>query len=98
VENPYAGQAPYSGQMPAEPGLWLGLSIGASLLCCQPLGIVGIVFSALAMESRNRGDVYGWERRVGLARTWTLWSIGIGVLPVIALVIAFAVNPDFASQ
>jgi hypothetical protein len=97
VGNPYAGPAPYPGQLPAEPGLWLGLSIGASLLCCQPLGIVGIVFSALAMESRNRGDLHGWDHRVRLARTWTLWSIGLGVLPVVGLIIAFVANPELAN-
>jgi hypothetical protein len=96
--DPYAGQVPYSGQTPAEPGLWLGLSIGATMLCCQPLGIVGIVFSALAMESRSRGDLYAWERRVRQARTWTLWSIGIGVLPVIALIVAFGVNPNLFAE
>lgn len=42
-----------------EPGLWLGLSIGATLLCCVPVGIPGIVYAALAMGSQSRGD--DWE-------------------------------------
>jgi hypothetical protein len=98
VDNPYAGQPPYAGQMPAEPGLWLGLSIGATMLCCTPLGIVGIVFSALAMESRSRGDLYGWERRVGQARTWTLWSIGLGVLGVVIVICLIVANPELANS
>jgi hypothetical protein len=98
VENPYAGQVPYHGQTPAEPGLWLGLSIGATLLCCTPVGVVGIVYSALAMEARSRGDIYGWESRVQSARTWTLWSIGLGVLVVVAVICLFLSNPELAER
>jgi hypothetical protein len=98
VENPYAGQAPYQGPLPAEPGLWLGLSIGATMLCCTPIGVVGIVYSALAMEARSRGDIYGWESRVQSARTWTLWSIGIGVVVVVAAICLILANPEFASR
>jgi hypothetical protein len=98
VENPFAGQAPYPGQTPPEPGLWLGLSIGATLLCCTPIGVVGIVYSALAMEARSRGDLYGWESRVRSARTWTLWSVGIGVIAVVAVIVLFVTNPELAES
>jgi predicted alpha/beta hydrolase len=64
---------------PRSPGLWLGLSIGATILCCWPLAIPGIVFAAQAMQAQGRGDIYRWENRVNLARVWTLWSIGLTV-------------------
>jgi Interferon-induced transmembrane protein len=69
---------PYRNAAPAEPGLWLGLSIGATLLCCLPLGVVGIVFAAMAMDANNKGDYYQAQDRTRQAKTWTLWSIGVG--------------------
>jgi hypothetical protein len=76
-----------SGIKPREPGLWLGLSIASTLLCCMPLGVVGVVYSAMAMDARDRGDVYRWQERVEKARVWTLWSIALGVVYV--AVVAF---------
>jgi hypothetical protein len=95
---PYQGPPPYSGPTPPEPGLWLGLSIAATLLCCTPIGVVGIVYSALAMEARTRGDLYGWESRVRSARTWTLWSVGLGALLVVAVIVLFVTNPELAES
>jgi hypothetical protein len=63
-----------------------------------PVGVVGIVYSALAMEARSRGDIYAWESRVQSARTWTLWSIGIGVLVVVAVICLFLTNPELAQS
>lgn len=70
---------------PRNPGLWLGLSIASALLCCVPVGVVGIVFSAKAMEARNRGDVQRWREEVEKARKWTLWSIGLGVAVLVLI-------------
>jgi hypothetical protein len=64
----------------ADAGLWLGLSIGATLLCCTPLGIVGIVYAAMAMDANSRGDTYTAADRAAKARAWTQWSIGLGLL------------------
>lgn len=68
---------------PVNPGLWLGLSIGATLMCCVPLGIVGIVYAAMAMDAQSRGDVYLSAERAAKARLWTQWSIGIGLLFIV---------------
>jgi hypothetical protein len=84
----------YAGATPRDPNLWLGLSIGATLLCCTPAGIVGIVFSALAMDARSHGDLALWERRVELARVWTLWSIGLGVAVLLVAVCFLAMDPN----
>ncbi|HEV2088024.1 MAG TPA: CD225/dispanin family protein [Cryptosporangiaceae bacterium] len=68
----------------ADAGKWLGWSIFSTLCCCTPLGIVGIVYAALAMGARDRGD---WEMMadyVRKARGWTIAAIAIGV-PLIAL-------------
>jgi hypothetical protein len=77
----------------AEPapsaGLWLGLSIAATALCCTPLGIVGIVYSAMAMDALSRGDYYLAAERVRTARTWTQWSFFLG-LAVLVLAVCVA--------
>lgn len=64
---------------PRSPGLWLGLSIAATLLCCWPVAIPGIVFAAQALQAQGRGDVGEARARVDRARFWTLLSIGLGV-------------------
>jgi hypothetical protein len=61
---------------------WLWQSIVATILCCLPLGIVGIVKSTQAATARDMGDVALARRRAAEARTWTLWSVGV----VLALV------------
>jgi hypothetical protein len=77
--------------LPRSPGLWLGLSIAATLLCCWPLAIPGIVFAAQAMQAQGQGDVARWEDRVNRARTWTLLSIWLTV-GFLVLVIALGVT------
>jgi hypothetical protein len=61
-------------------GLWLGLSIAATVMCCLPLGIPGIVYAAKAMGDESRGDYHLAEENVGKARTWTLVSAGVAIL------------------
>ncbi|MEV0268974.1 CD225/dispanin family protein [Hamadaea sp. NPDC050747] len=87
MTDPY-GRPSYRGD--SSPGLWLGLSIAATLFCCTPLGIVGIVFSAMAMDANSRGDHGLAEERTERAKTWTLWAIGLGVLIVILYICLLA--------
>jgi hypothetical protein len=65
---------------PRSPGVWLGLSIAATILCCWPLSIPGIVFAVQAMQAQERGDVERWQDRVERSGVWTLWSIGVSVV------------------
>jgi hypothetical protein len=60
--------------------LWMGLSIGATLLCCTIFGVVGIVYSALAISAENRGDHYDAAEKVGKAKGWTIAAICIGAV------------------
>lgn len=62
-----------------SPGFWLGASILASIFCCMPLAVVGIVYAALALGARDPEDQ---RRKVRLARLWTLWSVVIGLVIV----------------
>lgn len=62
-----------------DPGLWLGLSIASTLLCCLPLGIPGIIYAAKAMSAQTNHDHDTAAWNTEKARTWTLWSFGVGL-------------------
>lgn len=58
---------------------WLWQSIVATILCCQPFGIVGIVKSAQASTARDVGNMDIARKRADEARTWTLVAVGVGL-------------------
>ncbi len=58
---------------------WLWQSIVATLLCCLPAGIVGIVFAAQAQTALGVGDVATAQSKASLARGWTIASIALGL-------------------
>jgi hypothetical protein len=60
--------------------LWLALSIVITIFCCPLGGIVGIVYSAMAMGSVNAGDIAKAHSQVKSARTWVFISIGVSLL------------------
>lgn len=85
MSDGFDGYAPRGGD---SPGLWLGLSIASTVCCCLPFGIVGIVFSALAMGARDRGDAYEFERQIVRARGWTIAAMVCGVI----LAVVYSLN------
>lgn len=70
----------YEARPDTKARLWMGLSIGATLLCCTIFGVVGIVYSALAISAENRGDYYDAIEKVGKAKGWTIAAIVIGAI------------------
>jgi len=69
------------------PKTWLLESILATLFCCLPLGIAGIV-NASKVESRfYAGDVDGANRASSAAKKWTTWSFGLGIAGIILYMI-----------
>jgi hypothetical protein len=64
----------------ASPGAWLAGAIFSTLCCCTPLGIVGIVYAALAMGARDRGDWARMDEHLAKARGWTIAAVGIGLV------------------
>ncbi|MEX0836074.1 MAG: CD225/dispanin family protein [Nitriliruptor sp.] len=76
---PHAGQGAWSQTTPAanvDPWLWQ--SIVATVLCCLPFGIVGIVKSTQAKSASDVGNAQLAQQRAGEARTWTLVAVGVG--------------------
>lgn len=69
---------------------WLWQSIVATILCCLPFGIVGIVFAARANADIQAGNQAGAVENARKARMWTLIAAGIGVA-VILLYVVFVV-------
>ncbi|HHW80994.1 MAG TPA: DUF4339 domain-containing protein [Bacteroidales bacterium] len=70
---------PSSSHNQQPPKTWLVESILATLFCCLPLGIVGIV-NASKVESRfYAGDFDGAQQASADAAKWTKISFGIGI-------------------
>lgn len=67
-------------------------SILVTLFCCQPFGIVAIVFSALSMTRADAGDVAGARAYADKARTWCTVAFWVGLLWVVACLFFFLVT------
>ncbi|EAQ51352.1 MULTISPECIES: CD225/dispanin family protein [Leeuwenhoekiella] len=79
---------------PQPPKTWLVESILATVLCCLPFGIAGIV-NAAKVESRfYAGDIEGANRASREAKKWTIVSavvaLGLGFLYFILVLIGVA--------
>ena len=81
--------------------LWLILNIVATLCCCLPVGVAGIVFAALGTGSYNKGDYADSDKKANIAKI--LFIVGV-VVGIITIVIGFATgilsaiaNGDFNS-
>jgi hypothetical protein len=66
-------------------------AILVALFCCQPLGIVAIVFAALAMSRADAGDRAGALANAEKARTFTSWAFGLGLVWVVFCLLLFLV-------
>jgi len=83
---PYAGgpgQPGPGGQPPQNIPNYLVHSILATLFCCLPTGIVGIVFASQVNSKLAMGDVAGAKKASDNAKLWSLISVGAGVVAVI---------------
>lgn len=74
------------------PKSWLVESILATLFCCLPFGIAGIV-NAAKVESRfSAGDVEGAKRASSEAKKWTIVAAILGLVVVLIYVILLALG------
>ncbi len=62
-----------------KPDSWLVWSILATILCCLPFGIVGIVFASKVDGLWNSGQQQQAVAMAKKARTWTIVAIAAGV-------------------
>jgi hypothetical protein len=85
-------QPPYNLPPTHQPGTampnYLVHSILATLLCCPPTGIVGIVFASQVNGKVAAGDLAGAKKSSDQAKLWTLISVGAGFIGWIVYVAA----------
>lgn len=74
------GQSAGAGGAPPKIDTWLWQSIVATLLCCLPIGVIAIVFSAQAQSAMNVGNYAEAQNKANTARTLTLVSVGVALV------------------
>lgn len=76
-------QPAYGYQPGPPPNNFLVPAILATIFCCLPPGIVGIVYAAQVNGKWAGGDAAGAQDSAAKARTWTYVSIGVGVVSLL---------------
>lgn len=66
-----------------KPSNYLVWAILATIFCCLPFGIVGIVFAAKVNDLWNSGQYQASLEASRKAKTWTLIAIGVGILSAV---------------
>ena len=61
-------------------------SILVTFFCCQPLGIVGIVFASQVNSKIDFGDYNGAEKASLNAKNWMTWGFIIGLITILGMV------------
>jgi len=77
---PVAGATGAAGAAAVRVDTWLWQSIVVTLLCCLPIGIVAIIFSAQAQAAINVGDHAKAQEKARLAKTLTIVAVVLGFL------------------
>lgn len=72
---------------PLKPSNWLWQSIVATILCCLPFGIVGIVFAARVDSLYYNRRYAEAEASAKKAKTWTLVAVGAGIIYLVIWII-----------
>ncbi|SNR31863.1 CD225/dispanin family protein [Lutibacter flavus] len=76
-----------------QPKNYLVESILVTIFCCQPFGIVGIVFASQVNSKFSIGDYEGALKASKNARNWMNWGLIAGILIfVLSLVFMFALG------
>jgi len=85
---------------PLKPNNWLWQSIIATVLCCLPFGIVGIVYAVKVDSNYYNGRYAEADRAAGKAKIWTLSAVGAGLLYIIiwGLLLATGMLPETMEQ
>jgi fatty acid desaturase len=85
---------------PLKPNNWLWQSIVATVLCCLPFGIVGIVYAVKVDSLYYNGKYEAAAQAAGKAKLWALIAFGAGLLYLIIWGILFATGllPDAMEQ
>ncbi len=76
---------------PPRPNSYLALAIISTILCCLPIGIVGIVYATKVNSSYEDGTYDEAISASKNAKTWGLVSVGIAVIGWLIYILIFGV-------
>lgn len=79
MENSFQSQIPEP-----KPKNWLVESILATLFCCLPFGVAGIVFAAQVNSKYQQGDYAGALQASKDAGKWTRIAFWLGIVAIVA--------------
>lgn len=79
--NPEVNQGMNQGIRPKN---YLVESILVTILCCLPLGIVGIIFATQVNTKFDAGDYSGAEKASKQAKQFMMWGLIIGLVVMVA--------------
>jgi len=68
---------------------WYVWGILSTIFCCFPCGVIGLVHAMIAKHEGERGNFAAHRRRLYQAKCWTSWSITLGLLVVLGVIIFF---------
>ena len=81
-----------------QPKNYLIQSILITLFCCQPFGIVGIVFASQVNSKYSAGDYKGALQASKEAKKWTKWGFLSGIFLGILFLVIYGVIIFFAYE
>jgi len=77
---------------------YLVQSILVTLFCCQPFGIVAIIYSAQVNRKLQAGDYEGAVQASKMAKTWCWIAFGaflaVAILSILLFVVAYLIAPQ----
>lgn len=77
--------------IPPMPDTWLVWSILATVLCCQLIGIVGIVYAAQVESEYRRGNYDKAQEYSNNARLWTIISFALGLGVIVCYIVLMGI-------
>jgi hypothetical protein len=96
---PYGGpQGPGPGGPPQNIPNYLVHSILATLFCCLPTGIAGIVFASQVNSKLAMGDYAGAKKASENARLWSIISVGAGLIVGVIYLILVVASANSGSE
>jgi len=72
-----------------QPKNYLIESILVTMCCCQPLGIVGIVFASQVNSKYAAGDYAGAQQASNEAKKWVTWGFVSGLIIILGTLIIY---------
>jgi hypothetical protein len=72
-----------------RPKNYLIESILVMLCCCQPLGIVGIVFASQVNSKFASGDYIGAQQASKDAKKWITWGFIAGLIIMVGVLLLY---------